>query len=91
MLWHISSIFLLIKCLLNVSLTKGAKIKISSNSKRYVHHPDKEKVTNDWLSAGQYDIEAMGVRYPATLQLKSPFDAGNLRIQGKYEEIDLRY
>ena len=60
---------------------------------RYVHHPENNKVTNDWLSEGEYEIEAMGIRYPATLHLKSPFDAKNMRINGEYEDddIDFRY
>ena len=57
---------------------------------RYVKHPDNEKVTNKWLSEGDYEIEALGVRYPATLHLKSPFDSKNLRIQGEYDPEELR-
>ena len=58
---------------------------------RYVHHPENEKVTNNWLSSGEYEIEALGVRHPATLHLKSPFDSKNLRIQGEYDPEELRY
>ena len=47
-------------------------------------------MTNNWLSAGNYEIEALGVRYPATLHLKSPFDSKNLRIQGEYDPEELR-
>lgn len=55
---------------------------------RYVHHPENNKVINAWLSGGEYEIEAMGIRYPATLHLKSPFDSKNLRIQGEYDNND---
>ena len=58
---------------------------------RYVEHPEKDKVTNAWLSNGEYEIEALGVRYPAKLHLKSPFDSKNLRIQGEYDIDELRY
>ena len=58
---------------------------------RYVEHPEKNKVTNAWLSNGEYEIEALGVRYPAKLHLKSPFDSKNLRIQGEYDIDELRY
>ena len=58
---------------------------------RYIQHPENNKVTNDWLSGGEYEIEAMGIRYPATLNLKTPFDSKNLRIQGEYDDADLRY
>jgi hypothetical protein len=58
---------------------------------RYVQDPENNKVTNNWLSGGEYEIEALGVRYPATLHLKSPFDSKNLRIQGEYNLEELRY
>jgi len=45
-----------------------------------------EKITQDWLKSGHYQIESKGMLYPALLHLKSPFDAKNLRIQGNYEE-----
>ena len=57
----------------------------------YVNHPEGEKVTNDWLSSGDYEIEALGIRYPAKLHLKSPFDSKNMRIQGEYNPEELRY
>merc|ERR1711915_865792 len=44
-----------------------------------------EKITNNWLKDGEYQIESRGVRYPAQIHLKSPFDAANNRIQGIYE------
>jgi len=56
----------------------------------YVHSSDGaggsggEKVTNKWLSSGEYEIEVLGQRYPATLHTKSPFDPKNNRIQGVY-------
>jgi len=49
-------------------------------------HNNGEKVTQDWLKSGEYQLESKGIMYPATLHLKSPFDAQNKRIQGNYEE-----
>jgi len=46
-----------------------------------------QKVTADWLKTGSYEIENRGIRYPATLHLKSPFDAKNRRLLGDYEEV----
>jgi len=47
-----------------------------------------QKVTQAWLREGTYQIESRGRLYPATLHLKTPFDAQNNRIQGNYEETD---
>jgi len=47
-----------------------------------------QKVTNAWLNEGSYEIECRGVRLPAQLHLKSPFDAANKRIQGLYDDIE---
>ena len=57
---------------------------------RYVNHPEGEKVTNDSLSSEDYEIEALGIRYPAKLHLKSPFDSKNMRIQGEYDPEEIR-
>jgi sarcosine dehydrogenase len=45
-----------------------------------------EKITQDWLKSGVYEIESYGKLYPATLHVKSPFDSANKRIQGNYED-----
>ena len=52
--------------------------------RRYIHHPEGQKVTNAWLSEGSYEIEVLGTKYSANIHLKSPFDPKNLRIQGLY-------
>ena len=80
--------------ILNIySIVRMISIDLAHNISdfRYVEHPDKNKVTNAWLSNGEYEIEALGVRYPAKLHLKSPFDSKNLRIQGEYDIDELRY
>jgi len=46
-----------------------------------------DKITTPWLKEGSYEIESKGVRYPATLHLKTPFDSSNSRIQGNYEDL----
>ena len=48
---------------------------------RYVSHPEGERVTNEWLKEGTYDIESMGRRHAASLHLKSPFDSDNARVK----------
>ena len=50
----------------------------------YVHHPQGETVNNAFLKSGEYHIERMGVKYPATLHLKTPFDPKNERVKGIY-------
>lgn len=51
----------------------------------YVQHPSGGEVTEDFLVSGNYEIEVMGTRYPATMYLKSPFDSSNKRASGYYE------
>ncbi|KAF5294011.1 hypothetical protein FQA39_LY13565 [Lamprigera yunnana] len=51
----------------------------------YVRHPEGALVTPEFLSSGQYEIEVMGKRYPATSYLESPFDPTSQRIYGHYE------
>lgn len=58
----------------------------------YVHSADPAerqgnssfKASNEWLSAGKWEIGAMGNKLPATCQLKAPFDPSNDRVKGKY-------
>uniref|UniRef100_A0A1Y1MDL9 Sarcosine dehydrogenase, mitochondrial n=1 Tax=Photinus pyralis TaxID=7054 RepID=A0A1Y1MDL9_PHOPY len=57
----------------------------SSIGTGYIRHPKNKKVTEEYLSKGQYEIEVMGKRYPATLHLKSPFDPKHQRVAGHYE------
>lgn len=52
----------------------------------YVKHPEGSKVTNKFLEEGEYTVERMGEVYPAQVHIKSPFDPGNKRVQGIYEE-----
>nr|XP_032829113.1 sarcosine dehydrogenase, mitochondrial [Petromyzon marinus]XP_032829114.1 sarcosine dehydrogenase, mitochondrial [Petromyzon marinus]XP_032829116.1 sarcosine dehydrogenase, mitochondrial [Petromyzon marinus]XP_032829117.1 sarcosine dehydrogenase, mitochondrial [Petromyzon marinus] len=51
----------------------------------YVRDPAGISVTTDFLRNGDYAIERMGVKYPAKLHLKSPFDPENKRVRGNYE------
>ncbi|XP_071443435.1 sarcosine dehydrogenase, mitochondrial isoform X1 [Hetaerina americana] len=50
----------------------------------YVKHPEGKAVTKNFLQTGQYEIEAMGTRYPVDLHLRSPFDPENNRLKGIY-------
>lgn len=50
----------------------------------YVSHNQGGKVTNGWLSEGEYQIESRGRRVEANLHLKTPFDPANDRLQGRY-------
>ncbi|XP_066294122.1 sarcosine dehydrogenase, mitochondrial-like [Branchiostoma lanceolatum] len=52
----------------------------------YVRNPEGGKVTADFLKAGEYSIERMGVVYPATIHLKTPFDPKNDRVKGIYND-----
>lgn len=52
----------------------------------YVEHQEKNTpVTSAYLKEGEYEIDSLGMKYKATLHLKSPFDAKNQRILGNYE------
>ncbi|XP_055711503.1 sarcosine dehydrogenase, mitochondrial [Phlebotomus papatasi] len=50
----------------------------------YVRKPNGEKMDDDFLKTGNYEIEIMGRLYKATCHLRSPFDKKNARIQGNY-------
>jgi len=52
----------------------------------YVNHPDKTKITNDWLRAGTYRLENMGNSYDAKIHIQTPFDPKNKRVKGIYED-----
>lgn len=51
----------------------------------YIRRPDGQKVDNEFLKSGKYEIEVMGTRYPATCHLRSPFDPKGQRVLGVYE------
>ena len=54
----------------------------------YVSKPGGGKITNAWLSEGNYQIESRGQLFDAAINLKTPFDSSNNRIQGHYESED---
>ncbi|TJW05451.1 MAG: aminomethyl transferase family protein, partial [Mesorhizobium sp.] len=43
-------------------------------------------VTADWLSAGIFEIEIAGERYPAIASLRPFFDAGRSRVKGEWHD-----
>jgi 4-methylaminobutanoate oxidase (formaldehyde-forming) len=42
---------------------------------------DGDAVTADWLSAGQWEVDVAGKRYPAVTSLRSMYDPENARIR----------
>ena len=51
----------------------------------YVDAPDDlAKITNKWLSAGEWAVRDRGTAHAATLHLKAPFDPENKRVRGEY-------
>jgi len=53
----------------------------------YVSRPDGGKVTPGWLAEGTYEVESSGRRLQAKFHAKTPFDASNDRIQGRYDLV----
>ncbi|XP_059621064.1 sarcosine dehydrogenase, mitochondrial [Phlebotomus argentipes] len=51
----------------------------------YVRKPSGEKMDDEFLKTGNYEIDIMGRRHKATCHLRSPFDKKNARIQGIYK------
>jgi len=51
----------------------------------YITHPRGEKVTNNWLLDGEYQLESRGALYNADIHVKTPFDPANNRLQGNYD------
>lgn len=51
----------------------------------YISRPDGQKMNEEFLKTGKYEIEIMGTRYPATCHLRSPFDPKGKRVLGIYE------
>jgi sarcosine dehydrogenase len=52
----------------------------------FVEHPKGQILTDEFLKSGNYYIEVLGKRYPATLFFKSPFDPNNRRLLGQYDQ-----
>nr|XP_968443.1 PREDICTED: sarcosine dehydrogenase, mitochondrial [Tribolium castaneum] len=52
----------------------------------YIEHPKGKIVTDEFLKSGNYQIEVLDKRYPATVFLKSPFDPKNQRLLGQYDQ-----
>jgi 4-methylaminobutanoate oxidase (formaldehyde-forming) len=50
----------------------------------YVRHPDGLVLTRGAVRAGQYQVNVGGEVYPATVQLRPPFDPDGHRIKGRY-------
>lgn len=42
------------------------------------------QVSLDFVKSGSYQLERMGVSYPARAHTKSPFDPENKRVKGIY-------
>lgn len=42
------------------------------------------QVSLDFVKSGSYELERMGVTYPAQAHTKSPFDPDNKRVKGFY-------
>ncbi|XP_037793833.1 sarcosine dehydrogenase, mitochondrial-like [Penaeus monodon] len=53
----------------------------------YVERPDGNRITNDFLESGSWQVEAMGTMLDASLHVRSPFDPKNLRVKGLYSEV----
>jgi 4-methylaminobutanoate oxidase (formaldehyde-forming) len=48
----------------------------------YIRHPDDEVLTPGIVRAGSYQVNVGGTLYPATVDLRPPFDAAGHRIRG---------
>lgn len=57
-------------------------------ARTYVRRPDGGRLTNEYLLGGRYEVEVMGQRHPAKVQLHSPFDPENRRLRGDYSESE---
>jgi 4-methylaminobutanoate oxidase (formaldehyde-forming) len=57
--------------------TLGASVGLA-----YLRHPDGAAVTADFARAGSYLVDVGGVRYPATVHLRPPFDPAGERVRG---------
>ncbi|NXV49406.1 SARDH protein, partial [Uria aalge] len=50
----------------------------------YIRDPAGGPVSLDFVKSGSYELERMGVTYPARAHTKSPFDPDNKRVKGFY-------
>ncbi|XP_030387177.1 sarcosine dehydrogenase, mitochondrial [Scaptodrosophila lebanonensis] len=50
----------------------------------YITRPDGQNIDNDYLRAGNYELDILGKRYKATCHLRSPFDPKGERVLGNY-------
>ncbi|KFP18857.1 hypothetical protein Z169_10155, partial [Egretta garzetta] len=50
----------------------------------YIRDPAGGPVSLDFVKSGSYQLERMGVSYPARAHTKSPFDPDNKRVKGFY-------
>ena len=57
--------------------TLGASVGLG-----YLRHPDGAAVTADFARAGSYQVDVGGVRCPATVSLRPPFDPAGERVRG---------
>ena len=57
--------------------TLGASVGLG-----YLRHPDGAAVTADFARAGSYQVDVGGVRCPATVGLRPPFDPAGERVRG---------
>ena len=51
----------------------------------YLRHPDGRVLTPDLIRTGDYQVNVGGHLYPATVQLRPPFDPAGHRIKGRYD------
>lgn len=51
---------------------------------RGFQHGSALQVSLDFVKSGSYQLERMGVSYPARAHTKSPFDPDNKRVKGFY-------
>lgn len=48
------------------------------------YHGSASQVSLDFVKSGSYELERMGVTFPARAHTKSPFDPDNKRVKGFY-------
>jgi 4-methylaminobutanoate oxidase (formaldehyde-forming) len=47
----------------------------------YLRSPDRATVDADWVTAGHYEVDVAGVRYPLSVSLRPLYDPGNERVR----------
>ncbi|XP_023307143.2 sarcosine dehydrogenase, mitochondrial [Lucilia cuprina] len=50
----------------------------------YIQRTDGEKIDNEYIKTGDYEIDVLGKRYKAKCHLRSPFDPEGKRVLGNY-------